>query len=53
VDKLCNQLQGLFFRIFPEAFFTNIGKPTFYHATILWQGKIFRQKLSGNFAIRL
>jgi hypothetical protein len=28
-DKQCNQLQGLVFHIFPEAFFVDIGKPIF------------------------
>jgi hypothetical protein len=35
------------FHIFPEAFFINIGKPTFCPATILRPGKIFRQNFSG------
>ncbi|MDR1438437.1 MAG: ATP synthase F1 subunit gamma, partial [Puniceicoccales bacterium] len=39
--------------IFPEAFFFNINKPTFYLATILRPEKIFRQQLFGNFAIRV
>jgi hypothetical protein len=46
-DEKRNQLQGLVFHIFPKAFFTNIGKPTFCLATIFRPGKIFGKSFSG------